>query len=254
MDYEALPPVDVLLPTTPDEAVPSLLAALGGAKARKPAAVKTKAEPTRPRAVRCGSMTWRSRSRPRSATVTSRSPTCRSPGTAPSGRSVIRSITSARRAAAASAADPACRSARRSRSRARDGCRSPSAETATSSWARPRSGPRCITAFRSWSWSATTARSSTTNSTRSASPASATGRSRTAGSASASRIRTSIARRWGKRRAPSGSTPSPSARSGADIREGDRGGRGRSGGCRRCAGRARLCGDHHGGDAARDEK
>ena len=43
MDYEILPPVDLLLPTTPDDAVPSLLAALGGAKAPKPAAVKTKA-------------------------------------------------------------------------------------------------------------------------------------------------------------------------------------------------------------------
>jgi thiamine pyrophosphate-dependent acetolactate synthase large subunit-like protein len=39
MDYEALPPVDVLLPTTPDEAVPQLLAALGGAKPPKPVAV-----------------------------------------------------------------------------------------------------------------------------------------------------------------------------------------------------------------------
>src|SRR6266852_5455787 len=37
MDYEGLPPVDLLLPTTPEEAVPQLLAALGGAKARKPA-------------------------------------------------------------------------------------------------------------------------------------------------------------------------------------------------------------------------
>ena len=36
MDYEALPPVDLLLPTTPDEAVPQLLAALGGAKPRRP--------------------------------------------------------------------------------------------------------------------------------------------------------------------------------------------------------------------------
>jgi thiamine pyrophosphate-dependent acetolactate synthase large subunit-like protein len=41
MDYEALPPVDLLLPTTPDEAVPKLLAELGGAKPRKPVAVKT---------------------------------------------------------------------------------------------------------------------------------------------------------------------------------------------------------------------
>jgi thiamine pyrophosphate-dependent acetolactate synthase large subunit-like protein len=39
MDYEALPPVDLLLPTTPDEAVPQLLAALGGAKPPKPQAV-----------------------------------------------------------------------------------------------------------------------------------------------------------------------------------------------------------------------
>src|SRR5262249_19316279 len=39
MDYEMLPPVDLLLPTTPDQAVPLTLAALGGAKARKPAAV-----------------------------------------------------------------------------------------------------------------------------------------------------------------------------------------------------------------------
>src|SRR5262249_59074596 len=44
MDYEGLPPVDLQLPTTPDEAVPQLLAALGGAKARKPAAVKGGAE------------------------------------------------------------------------------------------------------------------------------------------------------------------------------------------------------------------
>jgi thiamine pyrophosphate-dependent acetolactate synthase large subunit-like protein len=36
MDYEALPPVDLLLPSTPDEAVPQLLAALGGAKPPKP--------------------------------------------------------------------------------------------------------------------------------------------------------------------------------------------------------------------------
>jgi thiamine pyrophosphate-dependent acetolactate synthase large subunit-like protein len=48
MDYEILPPVDLLLPTTPDEAVPQLLAALGGAKARKPAAVKPRAEPYAP--------------------------------------------------------------------------------------------------------------------------------------------------------------------------------------------------------------
>ena len=38
MDYEMLPPVDLLLPATPDQAVPLLLAALGGVKATKPAA------------------------------------------------------------------------------------------------------------------------------------------------------------------------------------------------------------------------
>jgi thiamine pyrophosphate-dependent acetolactate synthase large subunit-like protein len=48
MDYEGLPPVDLQLPTTPDEAVPQLLVALGGAKARKPAAVKAGAEKYQP--------------------------------------------------------------------------------------------------------------------------------------------------------------------------------------------------------------
>src|SRR6266852_2587571 len=48
MDYEGLPPVDLLLPTTPEEAVPQLLAALGGAKARKPAAARARAEPYQP--------------------------------------------------------------------------------------------------------------------------------------------------------------------------------------------------------------
>jgi thiamine pyrophosphate-dependent acetolactate synthase large subunit-like protein len=48
MDYEGLPPVDLQLPTTPDEAVPQLIAALGGAKARKPAAVKASAETYQP--------------------------------------------------------------------------------------------------------------------------------------------------------------------------------------------------------------
>ena len=48
MDYEGLPPVDLQLPTTPDEAVPQLLAALGGAKARKPAAVKARPETYQP--------------------------------------------------------------------------------------------------------------------------------------------------------------------------------------------------------------
>jgi thiamine pyrophosphate-dependent acetolactate synthase large subunit-like protein len=43
MDYEALPPVDLLLPTTPDAAVPLLLEALGGAKTPRPVAVKPRA-------------------------------------------------------------------------------------------------------------------------------------------------------------------------------------------------------------------
>jgi thiamine pyrophosphate-dependent acetolactate synthase large subunit-like protein len=47
MDYEALPPIDLLLPTTPDEAVPLLVAALGGAKPPKPVAVP-KVEPYKP--------------------------------------------------------------------------------------------------------------------------------------------------------------------------------------------------------------
>src|SRR6266446_10366624 len=49
MDHEMLPPVDLLLPTTPDEAVPGLLAALGAAKPPKsvPQAIKTeKYEPS----------------------------------------------------------------------------------------------------------------------------------------------------------------------------------------------------------------
>ena len=41
MDYEALPPVDLLLPTTPDDAVPRLLAALGATPSRKPSAAIT---------------------------------------------------------------------------------------------------------------------------------------------------------------------------------------------------------------------
>jgi thiamine pyrophosphate-dependent acetolactate synthase large subunit-like protein len=44
MDYEMLPPVDLLLATTPDAAVPQLLATIGGAKAPKHAAVSGKRE------------------------------------------------------------------------------------------------------------------------------------------------------------------------------------------------------------------
>jgi thiamine pyrophosphate-dependent acetolactate synthase large subunit-like protein len=49
MDHEMLPPVDLLLPTNPDEAVPLLLAAIGGAKAKQrsaPAAVGERYEPS----------------------------------------------------------------------------------------------------------------------------------------------------------------------------------------------------------------
>jgi thiamine pyrophosphate-dependent acetolactate synthase large subunit-like protein len=43
MDYQGLPPVDLLLPSTPDETVPQLLKAIGGAgKPRKPTPAKTK--------------------------------------------------------------------------------------------------------------------------------------------------------------------------------------------------------------------
>src|SRR5262249_9357726 len=48
MDYEGLPPVDLQLPATPDDAVPQLLAALGGAKPRNPAAVTARAEKYHP--------------------------------------------------------------------------------------------------------------------------------------------------------------------------------------------------------------
>ncbi|MFL6795793.1 MAG: thiamine pyrophosphate-binding protein [Xanthobacteraceae bacterium] len=45
MDYEALPPVDLLLATTPDEAVPRLRGALGNAKNPAAMPAKPKAEP-----------------------------------------------------------------------------------------------------------------------------------------------------------------------------------------------------------------
>jgi thiamine pyrophosphate-dependent acetolactate synthase large subunit-like protein len=194
MDYEILPPVDLLLPTTPDDAVPSLLAALGGAKARKPAAVKAKAESYE---ASSGPLRVDDLAKSLKAAVGDREVTLTHLPLSWNGavwpfRHPLDYIGSEGGGGIG----------------ARDACRSPSAETATSSWARPRSGPRCITAFRSSSWSATTARSSTTSCIRSASRASATGRSRTAGSASASRIRTSTARHWEKRRARSGSTPS----------------------------------------------
>jgi thiamine pyrophosphate-dependent acetolactate synthase large subunit-like protein len=48
MDYEILPPVDLMLPTAPDAAVPQLIAALGATKSRKPAAVQAKAESYEP--------------------------------------------------------------------------------------------------------------------------------------------------------------------------------------------------------------
>src|SRR5262249_26281297 len=46
MDYQGLPPCDVMLATTPDEAVPDLLKAVGGSlKPAKPATSKPKAVP-----------------------------------------------------------------------------------------------------------------------------------------------------------------------------------------------------------------
>jgi thiamine pyrophosphate-dependent acetolactate synthase large subunit-like protein len=48
MDYEMLPPVDLLLPTTPDEAVRQLLAALGGAKSHKPSPPASNSEKYEP--------------------------------------------------------------------------------------------------------------------------------------------------------------------------------------------------------------
>ena len=116
MDYQGLPVCDVLLPTTPEEAVPDLLKAVGGAVADAQAA-RRRSPPQRrnsPRTswwstISCG------RSRSRSASATSRSRISRCHGTAPPGRSAIRSTMSAPRAAAASAAARAMRSAPRSR-------------------------------------------------------------------------------------------------------------------------------------------
>src|SRR5229473_3762989 len=48
MDYEGLPPVDLQLPTTPDEAVPKLLAALAAGKPRMALPVKPRAERYQP--------------------------------------------------------------------------------------------------------------------------------------------------------------------------------------------------------------
>ena len=48
MDYEMLPPVDLMLPTTPDAAVPLLLDALGASESRIAAAVKPRAEKYEP--------------------------------------------------------------------------------------------------------------------------------------------------------------------------------------------------------------
>ncbi len=48
MDYEILPPVDLMLPTTPDAAVPLLLHALGAGKPRTAAVVKPRVEKYEP--------------------------------------------------------------------------------------------------------------------------------------------------------------------------------------------------------------
>ena len=106
MDYEALPPADVLIADNADLAVPALLAALGGAKARKPAAAKPKPRPTSragPLRVDDLALALKSAVGDRDVSLTH----CRCPGTAPPGRSVIRSTIWARTAAAASAPVPA---------------------------------------------------------------------------------------------------------------------------------------------------
>jgi thiamine pyrophosphate-dependent acetolactate synthase large subunit-like protein len=48
MDHEMLPPIDLLLPATPDAALPALLAAVGGAKAPTAATGPGKREPYKP--------------------------------------------------------------------------------------------------------------------------------------------------------------------------------------------------------------
>ena len=118
MDYQGLPPVDVLIACEPDAAVPALLDALGPGGPRAVASrAKEFLKPSRRQAHRRSS---RRRAAPRGRRAAGcASRICRCRGTARAGRSTIRSTISAPTAAAASAAAPAFRSAPRWRSRAR---------------------------------------------------------------------------------------------------------------------------------------
>ena len=131
MDYQGLPPVDVLIACEPDAAVPALLAALGPARSARD--VVSHAEVSQARRRQAHRRSSRRRAAPRGRrSRPPRSPMSRCRGTAQAGRCAIRSTISAPTAAAASAADPAFRSAPRWRSKAPAGCRSRSAATATS--------------------------------------------------------------------------------------------------------------------------
>ena len=131
MDYQALPPVDVLIDCEPDAAVPALLAALGpggpravATRAReflKPSGDKLTVDHLVDSAARSGRRTA-DEPHPHFAVV-ERSEL---------GASITRSTISAPMAVAASAADRAFRSAPRSRLKARAGCRSRCAATAIS--------------------------------------------------------------------------------------------------------------------------
>ena len=115
MDYQGLPPVDVLI------ACRSGCRGAGfarGARAERSAARSPPAPPEFPKLSRRQAHRRSSgrRAAPRGRRpARPRSPICRCPGTAPAGRSAIRSTISAPTAAAASAAAPAFRSAPRSR-------------------------------------------------------------------------------------------------------------------------------------------
>ena len=119
MDYRALPPVDLLIAADPDAVVQRCSQALGSRRAKPRPAVPRRQSPKRHPAARSRSNISRLRCATRSASAPARSRICRFPGTAPGGRSAIRSTISAPTAAAGSAAAPASRSAPRSRSRDR---------------------------------------------------------------------------------------------------------------------------------------
>ena len=113
MDYQALPPVDVL------HRRDARRRGAGAARRRSAPASRARCRQQTARGVQAGRRQAHRRSsggRPaprRRRTRRQRSPTSRCPGTAPAGRSAIRSTISAATAAAASAAAPAFRSAPR---------------------------------------------------------------------------------------------------------------------------------------------